>query len=90
MAGVPTATRQIFAYSGVLYPEPGGGDSFALIEYALGLCGRSQGTRVCYVQTAVGDSAAAIEACAARFARRPAPVELTAPTCSLCSCSGCT
>ena len=78
MAGVPTATRQIFAYSGVLYPEPGGGDSFALIEYALGLCDRSPGTRVCYIPTAVGDSAAAIEACAARFARRPAPVELTA------------
>jgi hypothetical protein len=37
MAGVPAATRQIFAYSGVLYPEPGGPDSFALVEYALGL-----------------------------------------------------
>jgi peptidase E len=78
MAGVPTAPRQIFAYSGVLYPEPGGQDSFALIEYALSLAGRRQGARVCYVPTAVGDAAAAIEACTARFARHPAEIELSA------------
>lgn len=78
MAAVPTATRQIFAYSGVLYPEPGGKDSFALVEYALSLAGRRQGMRVCYVPTAVGDAAAAIEACTARFAQHPAEIELSA------------
>jgi peptidase E len=80
MAGVPTPTRQIFAYSGVLYPEPGGRDSFALVEYALSLAGRREFPRVCYVPTAVGDAARAVEACTARFAQRPAPVELTALT----------
>jgi peptidase E len=84
MTGVPKATRQIFAYSGVLYPEPGGPDSFGLIEYALGLAGAGkgyrEGLRVCYVPTATGDAARAVEACTARFAQRPAPVELTALT----------
>jgi peptidase E len=80
MAGVPTATRQIFAYSGVLYPESGGPDSFALIEYALSLAGRTEGLRVCYIPTATGDAARAVEACAARFARRAAPVELSTLT----------
>jgi peptidase E len=78
MTGVPTATWQIFAYSGVLYPGPGGKDSFALIEYALGLADRSQGVRVCYVPTAVGDAVAAIDACTARFARSRTQVELSA------------
>jgi peptidase E len=78
MAGMPTATRQIFAYSGVLYPEPGGPDSFALIEYALSLAGCGPGLRVCYVPTATGDAARAIEACTARFARYPGQVELSA------------
>lgn len=78
MAGMPRATRQVFAYSGVLYPEPGGPDSFGLIGYALSLAGRGPGMRVCYVPTAVGDAAAAIEACTARFARHPAQIEFSA------------
>jgi len=78
MARVATETRQIFAYSGVLYPEPGGKDSFALIEHALSLAGRGPGLRVCYVPTATGDADRAVEACMARFARHPVPVELTA------------
>jgi hypothetical protein len=78
MADMPTVTRQIFAYSGVLYPEPGGPESFGLIEYALSLAGHGPGVRVCYVPAAVGDAAAAIEACTARFARHPAQVELSA------------
>jgi peptidase E len=78
MAGMPTATRQIFAYSGVLYPEPGGPESFALIEYALSLAGCGPGLRVCYVPTATGDAARAIEACTARFAQHPGQVELSA------------
>lgn len=78
MTGVPTATRQIFAYSGVLYPGPGGRDSFALAEYALSLAGCGTAPRVCYIPTAVGDADRAVEACAARFARHPAPVEFSA------------
>ncbi len=69
-------TRQIFAYSGVLYPEPDGRDSFALVDYALSLAGR--GTRVCYLPTAVGDLPAAVEAYAARLAQHPAGVEYSA------------
>ena len=59
-------------YSGALYPEPDGQDSFALVDYALSLAGRSQGTRVCYLPTAVGDLPAAVEAYAATLARYPA------------------
>ncbi|MGH3153939.1 MAG: Type 1 glutamine amidotransferase-like domain-containing protein [Streptosporangiaceae bacterium] len=72
------ATRQIFAYSGVLYPEPGGRDTFDLAEYALTLAGRSQGIRVCYLATAIGDLPVAIDAYAARFAQHPAGVGYSA------------
>jgi peptidase E len=72
------ATRQIFAYSGVLYPEPGGPDTDALVRYAVSLAGRSEGVRVCYLPTAVGDLPAAVEAYAARFAEYPARVEYSA------------
>jgi len=78
MAGVAEATRQIFAYSGVLYPEPGGPDTYALVRYAVSLAGRSRGVRVCYLPTAVGDLPAAIDAYAARFVQYPAEVEYTA------------
>jgi peptidase E len=78
MAGVPEATRQIFAYSGVLYPEPGGPDSAALVRYAVSLADRKQGVRVCYLPTAVGDLPAAVDAYAARFAEYPAKVEYSA------------
>jgi peptidase E len=78
MAGVAEARRQIFAYSGVLYPEPAGPDTYALVRYAVSLAGRSQGVRVCYLPTAVGDLPAAIDAYAARFAQYPAEVEYTA------------
>src|SRR5580658_8236538 len=78
MAGVPEATRQIFAYSGVLYPEPGGPDTYALVRYAVSLASRSQGVRVCYLPTAVGDLPAAVDAYAARFAEYPAEVEYSA------------
>jgi len=65
MAGVAEATRQIFAYSGVLYPQPGGKDTFDLAEYALSLAGRSQGIRVCYLATAIGDLPVAINSAVA-------------------------
>jgi peptidase E len=78
MAGVPEATRQIFAYSGVLYPEPGGPDSAALVRYAVRLADQKQGVRVCYLPTAVGDLPAAVDAYAARFAEYPAKVEYSA------------
>jgi peptidase E len=77
MAGVAVPTRQIFAYSGVLYPEPGGRDSSALVHYAVSLASRRQGVRVCYLPTAVGDLPAAVDAYAARFAQYPA-VEFSA------------
>jgi peptidase E len=78
MAGVAEATRQIFAYSGVLYPEPDGPDTYALVRYAVSLAGRSEGVRVCYLPTAVGDLPAAVDAYAARFAEYPAGVEYSA------------
>ncbi len=77
MAGVAVPTRQIFAYSGVLYPELGGPDSSALVHYAVSLASRRQGVRVCYLPTAVGDLPAAVDAYAARFAQYPA-VEFSA------------
>jgi peptidase E len=69
---VPNDHRQIFAYSGVLKPEPGGPGSFALIEHALGLVPRGRPVRrLCYVPTAVGDLPQAIESRTAEFAGRP-------------------
>jgi len=62
--------RQVFAYSGVLNPEPGGQDSWALINYALGLAGTGKPVRLCYVPTAVGDSRHAIDSKATALAGR--------------------
>jgi peptidase E len=54
--------RQIFAFSGVLKPAPGGPDSFALIDHALSLAGAEKlSRRLCYVPTATGDLPAAID-----------------------------
>jgi len=68
--------KQIFAFSGVLRPEPGQQSSFALVDHALSLAPRDGARRVCYVPTAVGDAQAQIDGNAAAFASR-AGVELS-------------
>jgi peptidase E len=71
---VPTAVRQVFAFSGVLDAEPGQPGSFRLVEHALSLSPGPRGgglTRVCYVPTAIGDAQPAIDTYQARFAGRP-------------------
>ena len=65
-----TATRQIFAYSGVLVTEPGQRSSAALADHAIGLAPGGGRRRVCYVPTAVGDSPAHVDAKMAEFAGR--------------------
>jgi peptidase E len=67
---MPGARRQIFAFSGVLYPKPHDRGTGVLVDYALSLAGTGKRTRVCYVPTAVGDSAEAIGAKTAVFAGR--------------------
>jgi peptidase E len=62
--------RQIFAFSGVLYPAPGERGTSVLIDHALSLAGTGERCRVCYVPTAVGDLPEAIAAKTAYFAGR--------------------
>jgi len=69
---VASDRRQIFAFSGVLKPRPGGPGSAGLIEHALGLVPDARpARRLCYVPTATGDRPEAIESRAAAFAARP-------------------
>lgn len=68
--------RQVFAYSGVLFPAPRRPGSPALVDYALSLAdgprtADSPRKRVCYLPTAVGDAADAISAKAAAFRQLP-------------------
>jgi peptidase E len=69
---MPVPKSQIFAFSGPL-GTPGGRSGFALIEHAVSLAGIEPGQpiRVCYIPTAVGDSALAIDTTASRFATIP-------------------
>lgn len=76
---MPSALRQVFAFSGVIYPEPGQQSSSVLTEHAISLAPGTGRKRVCYVPTAVGDLPAAGEAQSAAFAGRP-DVELTVLT----------
>ncbi len=63
--------RRIFAYSGVLSPEPGGPDPAGLAGFALSLAPPGhQARRLCYVPTAVGDRPDAIAGQQAAFAAR--------------------
>jgi peptidase E len=64
---VPEAERQIFAYSGVLNPQPGQRTSAALTEYAIGLAPGDGPKRVCYLPTATGDAQAAVDGMTARI-----------------------
>jgi peptidase E len=67
---MPTVSRQIFAFSGVLKPGPDGRGSFDLIDHALGLAATGGPVKVCYVPTAVGDSQLNVDFYTAAFARR--------------------
>jgi peptidase E len=73
---MPDRPPQIFAYSGILYPEPGGPDSGALLNYALTLAATHEPVRLCYVPTAVGDRQDAIDDKMAKLGGR-AGVDLT-------------
>ena len=70
---MPDISRQIFAYSGVLKPAPGGPGTGALIDYALGLARSGAGgrQRLCYVPTAVGDLKEAVDFYAQAMEKRP-------------------
>lgn len=63
----------MFAFSGILEGASGGRGSFALVAHALSLAG---GRRVCYIPTAVGDSAEAVAVQQSRFTAFP-DVELS-------------
>lgn len=67
---MPSATRQIFAYSGVLVTEPGQRSSAALTDHAISLAPGGGRKRVCYLPTAVGDSPVHVDAKSAEFASR--------------------
>ena len=64
--------RQIFAYSGVLATRSQPRASSALLEHAMTLTSRQsdEPIRACYVPTAIGDAAAAIDHYAEMFASR--------------------
>jgi peptidase E len=72
--------RQIFAYSGVLRTEADPEGSFQLVEYAIGLAQPRGRARLCYVPTAVGDSAAAVEAFTEAAGSSGASVEVSVLT----------
>ena len=64
------APRQIFAFSGLLRPEPSQRTSFDLIEHAVSLAGTADRKRVCYLPTAVGDSQASVDQMTSAFEGR--------------------
>ena len=74
---MPSDCRQIFAFSGTL-PAAEPGTNVDLGAHALTLTARGRGQRVCYLPTAVGDSAIAIESKAAEFADHRPDVEFSA------------
>lgn len=67
-----TDPRQIFAFSGILESRDDTLTNFDLTSHALSLAGKHGGQRVCYVPTAVGDAAGAIDSETSAFAaKRP-------------------
>ena len=57
-----TERRRIFAFSGILKPQPGAPASSALLNFAIGLApARRPVRRLCYIPTAVGDRQGAID-----------------------------
>jgi peptidase E len=68
---VTTEQRQIFAFSGVLKPQPGQPASARLVDFAISLAATSRPVRrLCYIPTAIGDRQDAIDHYEARFADR--------------------
>jgi peptidase E len=68
---VSAEQRRIFAFSGVLKPEPGGPTASALVDLAISLTAASRPVRrLCYLPTAVGDRQEAIDHYTARFIGR--------------------
>jgi peptidase E len=72
--------RQIFAYSGVLRTEAEPEGSFRLVAHAIGLAQPHGRARLCYVPTAVGDSAEAVEAFTAAAGAAGADAEISVLT----------
>lgn len=71
---------QIFAFSGMLVSQRDTRTNVDLVAHALSLAGPVERPRVCYLPTAVADSAEAIEMIRGRFAERRPDVELSALT----------
>jgi peptidase E len=68
---VSTEQRRIFAFSGVLKPQPGGPPPGALLDFAISVAATSRPIRrLCYIPTAVGDRQDAIDHYTTRFAER--------------------
>lgn len=66
-----TEQRRIFAFSGVLKPQPGGPPPGALLDFAISVAATSRSIRrLCYIPTAVGDRQDAIDHYTTRFAER--------------------
>lgn len=72
--------RQIFAFSGILKIERDTRTNGDLTNFALGLCGKSEGQRVCWLPTAVGDSPLAVEAKTKAFEEQRPDVDFSALT----------
>jgi hypothetical protein len=54
---VSTERRRIFAFSGVLKPQPGGPPPGALVDFAVSLAAAGRPVRrLCYIPTAVGEA----------------------------------
>jgi peptidase E len=64
------ATKQIFAFSGILASAPGAERNPALLEHAMSLAVCDRTLRLCYVPTATGDAADTIDSYTTRFAGR--------------------
>jgi peptidase E len=75
---MPSGPPQVFAFSGVIYPEAGQRLS-SLSEHAIGLAAGQGRKRVCYIPTAVGDRPEAVEAKAAALGGLPG-IEFSALT----------
>lgn len=72
-----TDRRQIFAFSGMLEADSDRRTNFDLTNHALRLTGRSEGLRLCYLPTAVGDSQSHIDAKTESFTRQRPDVDFS-------------
>ena len=62
--------RHVFAFSGMLQAATDARTNFELTAYALTLAPRQRSQRLCYIPTALGDSAQAVEVTRERFAQQ--------------------